>query len=285
MRRRAFTTALLFAIVGASLRAHDGAHLELTRLETHLASEPDDVAARLDRALLHREHDDLGAALEDLDHAATLAPDEPRLAWVAACIDADLGFYDSALVHVNAWLAQREDDVDGAVLRARLHARTDQLDASLEDYGRALAATPFPNPTWFVERARVEQRLERDALASLDDGLALYATHPDLLEVAFELSLAGGEFARAEAHLATLERHFAGRTSQCLMLRGDLCAARDDHAGARRAYEAALEALDSRAAGRGRASTADTTLRRALRDRLERLEEMPEPPTEDGDPR
>lgn len=227
---QALAAAAGLALAAGTLRAHDGGHLELRRLDARLERAPDDLDARLARALAHRAHGDLQAALADLARARALAPQAPRLDWVRACIDAELGFRARALEAVDRWLAAEPGHVDGRVLRARLRAAEGRLAGALADYDRVLAAAPVPRPTWFVERARVRRRLGGDATPGLLAGLARYGTHPELLEAAFEDALADGAPERAAAHLAVLERGFPGRADRWRRSRAELASARADAA-------------------------------------------------------
>ena len=83
----------------------------------------------------------------------------------------EAGWFQSAKVALDRFLAQSTNHVEAWVARARTLVKLDQLAPAARDYGRAIAFSSEPRPDLYIERAQALSASEPPALAEALQGL------------------------------------------------------------------------------------------------------------------
>lgn len=219
---------------------------------------PDVSAGYRYRAYAYRELGDRIRALNDLDQATRLKPDDPQaFADRAAELFAQKVF-DQAVADCDRVLTLDPGRAPIRGLRGRCHAERGDTPAALADYEAAAAADPENAPRYLLWRAAL--RLETEDLAAAEaDCTAALQTRPDDPE-AYHLRGTvrhqAGDAAGAEADFtAALDRapdHGAARLGRavCRFLRKDFPAAAADCDGAARLLPHSPRVFELRGAAR-----------------------------------
>jgi tetratricopeptide (TPR) repeat protein len=221
--------------------AHPGIEIQLARLAALIEQEPTNVDYLLQRAELHRLHEDYESALKDLAIAAKLKPDSPGLALARARVFSDLGRTQEALESIETVLTGERNHPEALLLRARCLGRLNRAGEAVVDYNAALRLIPKPAPDLFLERARTQASLGRfdDAVSGLDEGLTRLG---DLVT----LQLAGIEYERIQAKfdaaLVRVDKLIAGSPVKetWLVLRAEVLESAGRLAEAREVFKQAL---------------------------------------------
>jgi tetratricopeptide (TPR) repeat protein len=262
-------------------QAHGDLHERIAALTAAIDAAPADGPLYLQRAELHRAHEDYPAALSDYDRAESLIPKDTRD--VAGAIDygrgmalAAMGRDAEAEASLDRCLARDPSRYDAFAARARVRARRGKTGESAADYDRAIALSPAAEPDYLLERARLlagatPPQLER-AAAGLRDALERTGcTAPLALELC-EIEMRRG---KVDAALAVIDRLRSGtrRQESWLARRGELllrAGRRDEAEASFREALSALEALSPRL--RGTAATRE--LEESLRSRIAAVPEQ-----------
>ena len=246
-RRAADALAVLACVCIATVGpgAHGTLHDQIARASRAIAAAPADPTLYLARGELYRAHRDIGRALDDYAAALRL---EPRLdaAWLArGRLLVETGRPAEALADLDRFLAGRADHAAALVARGRARHALGRLEPALEDYDRALASANHPD--WFLERARIARLLPRGGLdrarRGLREALARLGPVPALVLEAIDMETSAGTLDAALTHLDTLLNTAPGHPLW-LVRRGELLASAGRRAEARRAFAAALAAID-----------------------------------------
>lgn len=253
-RLRAAALVVALAIAG-TVSAHDALHDQIASATARIKRAPTDARLYVERAELHRIHQDWNAAIADYARAARLAPGDNTLDYLRGRMLLEAKRYDAARALLDAYVEQHPDHLAARVARARTLAALGEHTAATADYTHALARLPQPDPDLYVERARVEVAagdVER-ALAGLDAGLARLGAVPALEDLALRLEIDAGH---VDSALARLDRMTAAvaRKEFLLARRGDLLMAAGRANEARVAYAATLVAIQALSAGARRTS-------------------------------
>ena len=142
------------------------------------------------------------------------------------------------------YLAARPDAPAGLIARARLLAKTGDMQAAAQDFSRAIALAKQPEPELFIERAQALRRAgDFDAaLRSLDEGVTRLGPLITLTQPAIDLEVEAGRLDAALARLAKIIV-VAPRKERWLLLRGSLLEKSGQLEAARAAYSAAQAAF------------------------------------------
>lgn len=234
---------LLIALSGGFARAHPEIDEALGRLNTQIAASPDNADLYLERGELYARHDDLVAAEANYLRAQELAPKNPRLARAFGMLAFAKGELGEARRQFDAALAQRPDDAEALVLRARTLSALNDRAGALADFDRALALIENPPPEIYLERASLYPS-PRDALRSLEAGLErlgpVISLQLRVLSLEESLGLTEAALRRIDQLIAQTERK-----ETWLKRRGDVLARAGRPREAASAYAAALEAIAS----------------------------------------
>jgi tetratricopeptide (TPR) repeat protein len=247
---RSFAALILSMLVlSAPAGAHSGIHDRLQAATRTIAETPHAGDPYIRRAYLLAEHGDWAAAFADLDQAVKYAAEADEIAYHRAELlyreatqTDDAALRRLAFDLVQSYLKIHPEHVEALLLRARLNQALGRPEAAPADYAHALRIIPTPTVGLYLEYARALQALghDRDALATLQAGLADYSSPPPaLIDAAIGLARSVGEprialrwFARKPALLRGLPNE--------MMLQGDLLRAAGDEEQAQAVYRAAL---------------------------------------------
>ena len=242
-------TFLLAAALGLAGRAnaHPALEARIAELTRRIGARPGDASLLVQRAGVHREHQDWAAARKDIAAARAIDPGLPGLDLETGLLLEEEGDCASAIGMFDAALAAKPGDAATLAARGRCHAATGHADLAAADLGAAIAAVPppaRPQPDLYVERARLllslapRPRLE-EALATLDAGISRLGAIPTLVKSALEIETRLG---RHDAALARLDAA-ALPPAEKLVLRGEVLHAAGREAEARAAFDDARASL------------------------------------------
>lgn len=241
---RATRTALIVLVLGAvSLRAHPEIEAALARLNTAIASAPDDPELYLTRGNLYAKHEAWIHAEANYLRAAEIAPQHPGLARARGALALSTCDFSAALAFLNEALRLDPRDLDALILRVGARVALGDRAGGLSDLEAALERLPQPGPELFLTRAALHAS-PADAIASLDAAMARIGPAHTLQLRALELEEANGRVEDALRRLDQLARQ-SERRETWLKRRGDLLARAGRAAEARAAYTSALGALQS----------------------------------------
>jgi tetratricopeptide (TPR) repeat protein len=228
--------------------AHGDLHGLIQNVTREIEQAPRNPELYLRRAELHRAHEGWDAALADIERATVLTNQYHVLHLARARVYLDAGWFESAKVTADRFLAQEPNNPEALTLRARAKVKLVDRLAAVEDYSRAITNASPPSPDLFLERAQTlaaagSNYLE-SALQGLEQGLARLGPLVTLQLPALELELKQN---RVDAALARLDKVMAQfpRKETWLARRGEILQSAGRNAEATEAFRAALKALDA----------------------------------------
>lgn len=244
--RARFVAVLASAALARAAFAHGDLHEQIVGVTAQIQKSPDSADLYLKRAELHRLHEEWPAAAADYDRAEKLAPTAPAIHLGRGKLLLATGRLDDAKAQLDKYIAGKPEHIDSLVTRARVEALRKKPLAAAEDFARAIALAPRPEPEFYLERAQAlasagDDHLP-DALRCLDDGTAKLGNLPTLGLYAIDLDLRRKNF---DAALARLNKLSAGspRQEAWLERRGDILTAAGRLDEARQSYLGAQEAI------------------------------------------
>jgi tetratricopeptide (TPR) repeat protein len=139
---------------------------------------PDDIDARMTRALLRFRHDDSAGARNDLDAAALAATKEAEIRFALGVAYQQLGLLPEAIAQYDLWIAvHSEDSRLPTALNNRCWARAllDQdLDKALDDCNQAVrSVSKFARALDSRGLVRLRRGEYKKAVSDYNDSLAL----------------------------------------------------------------------------------------------------------------
>lgn len=271
--------ASLLLVTSPAAVAHDDSERELARLSARIDAAPGSAALRLERAEHNRARRDWPASLADLQAAGSLDPSMAAVDLALARLMLDSGNLPAARAAADRFTFRSPGNVSGHLVRARVLLRSGEKLEAAASFSRAIELdrrrrggdSSGIQPDDFLDRARAlaDSGLLDEAVASLDEGLALLGGAVTLQLLAIELDRKRGDVDGALARVAAMEAS-ARRKEVWTARRGDLLAEAGRTEEAERAYREtilAISALPARA--RHNAATAD--LEASVRGRLAAL--------------
>jgi tetratricopeptide (TPR) repeat protein len=250
--------------------AHGDLHEQIANVTAQIQKSPESAELHLKRAELHRAHENWTAAAADYDRAVQLAPALAVVHLGRGKMFFSQGRFDEAKAELDQFLVGNPGQVDGFVTRARIEVKRGNQLAGAEDFARAIALSPRPEPEYYLERAQAlagagdEHVIE--ALRCLDDGTAKLGNLPTLGLYAVELDTKRKEF---DSALSRLERLSAvsQRKEAWLERRGAILQLANRSGEAQKAYREALVAIAALPA-RARQTKATAELQKRLTEKL-----------------
>ncbi len=205
--------ACFFWALQEAARAHGDVHEAIGRVTAQIAEHPDDAHLFLNRGGLYRSDEDWLAALADFEKARALNPELAPLARVARAEVLLLsGKHEQARVELDTLISESPGTMYGYVVRARCLVAKNEPAKAAEDFRRALAELPRPEPSLVLEcvHAEADAGMNDAALGTLDAAIAKLGPVITLVEPAIALEEKLGRFdaaiARLDAFMAPLPR-------------------------------------------------------------------------------
>ena len=240
--------AFLDAGIPGRVFAHGDLHDQIDGVSDRLAHDPNNAALLLRRAELYRLHGEWENALKDVDRVSQVDPKPGRSDLLRAKILVDAGQLQAARTALNQFLERQPNHVDGLITRALLLVKLGSGSLAAQDYSRAIAASPRPEPDYYLKRAEALRRATPpqlgEALAGLDEGIRKLGPLVTLELAAIDVEVALRNYDRALTRLDTARRTSA-RQESWLVRRAEILAAAGRIAEADKAYGEALKAIVS----------------------------------------
>ena len=245
-RRVGLVAMLAIATLTRVAFAHGDLHEQIVKVTTQIQKSPDSADLYLKRAELNRLHEAWPAAAADYDRAEKLAPTAVGIHLGRGKMLLATGHLDDAKAALDKYIAGKPEHIDGLVTRARVEALRKKPLAAADDFARAIALAPRPEPEFYLERAQALAAAGDDhlpgALRCLDDGTAKLGNLPTLGLYAIDLELRRKNFDAALTRLDTLSAG-SPRKEAWLERRGDILTAAGRLDEARQSYLGAQEAI------------------------------------------
>ena len=206
-------------MLGASAFAHGTAHELIETATRAIAEKPDDAAPYLRRAALHLEHGDCNACLLDVAEAERRQTQDIGAGLLRGRALAARGRFAEAKAVLDIFLAAHPDHAAALMQRARALGALERKAEAAEDFMRAMALTPQPEPDHVFELADFLCRANReaDALAAIDRALKATPGVPSLVERAVKIETGLGNFDGAVRRIG--EAMQAAKVKEPLMAR------------------------------------------------------------------
>ena len=236
---------ICLTLVPSFARAHEGLHEQIAAITARIKRDPKNAALYLQRGELYRLHREWARAAADYDRASRL---QPSLAIV------DLGRgkmllesrrFQQAKFVLDRFLGKQPRHVEGLVTRARVLAKIGYRRDAANDFTEAL--TSAPEPELYLERAKVlagDERHIQEALRGLDEGIKQLGPLVTLELAAIDLELREGNYDAALTRLDVITAQ-SERKETWLVRRGEILKSAGRHEEARKAFSAALVAIES----------------------------------------
>ena len=237
--------AICLALVPSFARAHEGLHEQIVAITARIKRDPKNAALYLQRGELYRLHRDWTRAAADYDRASRI---QPGLAIV------DLGRgkmllesrrFQQAKFVLDRFLRHQPRHVDGLISRGRVLAKIRSRLEAAKDFTDALALAP--EPELYLERAQVlagDERYIQEALRGLDEGIKQLGPLVTLELAALDLELRGNNYDAALTRLDVITAQ-SERKETWLVRRGEILKAAGRNDEARKAFSAAIVAIES----------------------------------------
>ena len=237
---------MLLGVVSAW--AHGDLHLQIVEVTKEIEKSPRNAELYMRRAELHRAHSAWDEAQADYDYAFALDPKLPMIDLARGRMFLDANWPLSCRTAVDRFLAKNPDHPDGLIVRARALVKLNQRLAAAQDYTKAIGKVPEGRPELFLERAQAlaaEGKEHVDAaIKGLDEGIQMMGALVTLNLYAMDLEAEHGRYDAAMKRLDGVMAK-APRKETWLERRGNILRQAGKLEEARKAYEAALEAMKS----------------------------------------
>ena len=155
--------------------------------------------------------------------------------------------FQQAKFVLDRFLRQQPGHVEGLVTRGRVLAKIGARLEAAKDFTEALALAPAPEPELYLERAQVlagDKRYIQEALRGLDEGIKQLGPLVTLELAAIDLELRGNNYDAALARLDVITAQ-SERKETWLVRRGEILKAAGRNEEARKAFSAAIVAIES----------------------------------------
>ena len=245
-----FTCILTFLVCLLSpvvLLAHADIQVRLAELTQQIASTPNDPALYLQRAELHRRHQDWEATLADYRQVERLAPSRSEeLEFYRGQMWLEAGQPGKARALLDRYLAMHPDHVQALVVRGHAAVELGEPVMAARFLSAAIQHSEQPTPELYLERAQVlvsaGPKYVDQALRGIDEGLIRLGPVIKLIQYAIDLEQERGHYTAALARFETLPPQMRGHP-KWITRRGEILAAAGRVKEARTTYAKALSAI------------------------------------------
>lgn len=225
--------------------AHEGEHVELEKVNAALAEDPEAWELYIQRAQLHRLHEDCKAAAADLAIAEEHLPRSARLMVEKAAVAYQVGNYEDALIAVARGLEYRPIKVWKMLLlrrRAMTLEAMELVPEAVQAWTAYLEFRPNPKPEYFLRRAALQE--PKAALEGLEAAMLRIGAAVSLELAAVDCEEKLGAIDAAHARLQRLA-DASPRKETWLFKQAQLLHRANLLVEAEARYRAALEAIES----------------------------------------
>ena len=239
--------AICLYLMPSFVRAHEGLHEQIVAITARIKREPKNAALYLQRGELHRLHRDWARAAADYDRASRLQPTLTIVDLGRGKMFLESRRFQQAKFVLDRFLRQQPRNVEGLVTRGRVLARIGARLEAANDFTEALALAPAPEPELYLERAQVlagDKRYIQEALRGLDEGIKQLGPLVTLELSAIDLELRANNYDAALTRLDAITAQ-SERKETWLVRRGEILKAAGRHEEARKAFSAAIVAIES----------------------------------------
>lgn len=247
--------------------------MQIVEVSSQIEKQPRNAELYMRRAELHRAHYDWDLAQADFDYAYALDPKIPAIDLARARMFLEANWPLSCKTAVERFLAKDPSNWEGRMIRARALAKLNRGLEAAEDYTKAIAKAPDGRPELFLERAQALASAGKEhvdeAIKGLDEGMQSMGPLVTLQLYAMDLET---ENARYDAALKRIDSVMAKapRKETWLERRGNILRQAGRPEEAKKAYQAALDAMKTLPPGR-RNVPAMVELEKRLRTNIEGL--------------
>lgn len=174
--------------------AHGTDHELIEAASREIAAHPDEASRYLRRAFLQLEHGDWKACVLDVQEAERRQPPGLEAGLLRSRALATGGLLVEAKAALDPLVAAYPESAAARWQRARVLGALGQPVEAAEEFGRALALVPEPEPEQVFEFVDLLSRANRraDALAAIDQALGRMSGLQSLVDRAVEIELALG---------------------------------------------------------------------------------------------
>ena len=245
------TALMCMALVGSLAYAHEGLHEQIAAVTAKIKRNPKNAVLYLQRGELYRLHRDWMRAAADYDRAERLQPSLKTIDLARGKLFFEANKFRRAKYMLDRFLSSQPEHYEGVVTRARVLAKLGERSDAARDFTHALSMSSESEPELYVERAKVlaedEQHIS-EALQGLDEGINRLGPLVTLQLTAIDLELRRKDYNAALTRLDQITAQ-SERKEIWLVKRGEILtfAGKDDDA--RKAFTAALSAIESLPAG------------------------------------
>ena len=239
--------AICFTFVPSFALAHEGLHEQIVTITAKIKREPKNAALYLQRGELHRLHRDWARAAADYDRASRIQPSLTIVDLGRGKMLFESRRFRQAKFVLDRFLRQQPRHVEALVTRGRVLARIGARLEAANDFTEALALAPAPEPELYLERAQVlagDDRHIQEALRGLNEGIKQLGPLVTLELAAIDLELRGNNYDAALTRLDAITAQ-SERKETWLVRRGEILKAAGRHEEARKAFSAAIVAIES----------------------------------------
>lgn len=188
--------------------AHGDYHEVVSEIEKALEKEPENADLHFRLAVAFEEHGEWSSALVALERVERLAPGKHPVALVQGLALAKGGQSQAAEAMLNEFLETHPKHTKALTERARVRLQLKRCDEAICDFQAVIENCSQPEVEVFFETANVwlSKGNPTEAARVLNEGVTRLSLHPDLLEKAFDVTLAAGQHEVALGHLDALQQ-------------------------------------------------------------------------------
>ncbi len=262
----------LSAISPLPLYAHGDVHGQIVEMSQRIEKDRKNPELYLSRAELYRTHQEWDAANADYDRAFALKPLDV-IDFARGRMFLEANWLLSAKITLDRFLSRQSNHVEALVTRARTLTKLEMRLEGTKDYTRAISLCTEQRPELYYERAQSlaggGNTYAKEAVRGLDEGIKKLGPLVTLELCAVDIEVKNKQYDAALARLDTMASK-SPRKETWLARRGDILVQAGKNDEARKAFQGALDAMETLPPAR-RNVPAMLELQARLRDQLSKL--------------
>ncbi len=202
---------VLFSLIwgcAAHAHGHGDYHEVVSEIEEALKNEPENADLHFRLAMACEEHGEWSSALVALERTERLAPGKHPVSLVQGLALAKGGQWQAAEAMLNLFLETHPKHAKALTERARVKLQLKRSDEAIGDFQAVIENCSQPEVEVFLEMADVwlSKGNPTEAVRVLNEGVTRLSLHPELLEKAFQVTMAAGQYEVALGHLDALQQ-------------------------------------------------------------------------------